>query len=251
MLTQIDLWIAYQERGDLAARDLLVKEHLGLVYVIVKKLRGRFRGLMEREEMVSAGCLGLLTALRDFQRDRGLAFSTFAAPRIRGAILDEVRQLDPLTRHQRTKERSLSQARKEAEQRLGHRATPRDVADRAGIDLNTYWRWRQSIESATPLPLESEDTAEPGGVRIDHLVNEEPEIEDRLVQESEVRRLKILISTLNERERTVMALYYLEDLTLRQIGEALDLSDCRVSQIRARALFQLRKMLESSERIAA
>lgn len=246
-----DLWTAYQERGDLAARDLLVNEHLGLVHSISRKLKRSFRCQMELDEMVSAGCLGLLGALRDFQRDRGLAFSTFAAFRIRGAILDEARRDDPLTRPLRTKQRTLAQARHEVEQRCGRRATPQEVADHAGIDLNTYWAWSQRVEEAIPLPLERQRSSDEDGFRIEYAASTEPEVEDRLDRESDFQRLRMLLPMLDEQERVVMTLYYLENLNLRQIGDVLQLTESRISQVRAKAIARLRVMMNSSERMAA
>src|SRR6195952_4158016 len=138
-------WAAFAN-GDLAARDVLLTENLSLVHHVARQLERKLSNELDHDELVSAGTLGLMAAMTSFDPARGLAFSTFAVPRIRGAILDELRRQDHVPRSVRRKRRELSQAR-ETLMRVHGRA-PRDteVAMHLGVDVETLWRWESDIE---------------------------------------------------------------------------------------------------------
>src|SRR5688500_8282396 len=136
-----DIWRAYT-RGDAAARERLLGEHLGLVHFVARQIARGISVEADFDELVSAGTIGLVNALESFDLGRGLAFSTFAAPRIRGAILDELRRQDHVPRSVRRKARDIGAAR-DALTRLHKRAPDdREVAEHLGVDLETLWRWQ-------------------------------------------------------------------------------------------------------------
>lgn len=235
-----DLWRAYAS-GDSAARERLLTDHLGLVHFVARQVARGISVEADFDELVSAGTIGLMNALESFDTGRGLAFSTFAAPRIRGAILDELRRQDHVPRSIRRKARDLNGAREALTRVLGRTPDERETADHMGVDLETLWRWEGEIEGAVHLPLDR-----PAGERgapgpLDLLPGEDDGgIEDAITHEQEVELLRDAIMRLKEQERVVLSLYYFEDLKLHEIATVLSLTESRVSQIRTKAISRLR-----------
>lgn len=239
-------WIAAAQ-GNVAARDALLAEHLNLVHFVARKLARSLSADADPDEMLSVGALGLMKALESFDPRRGLAFSTYAVPRIRGAILDEMRRQDHVPRSVRRKRRELSQAR-ESLMRINGRA-PRDaeVAMRIGIDVETLWRWESDIERTLQVSLSSHDadaddadgTLSP--VRYLRAAGDQPD--EGIQREEGLALLRQAISELKEQQRTVLSLHYFEDLNARAIANVLGVSESRVSQIRSKALAELRRIM--------
>ncbi|HEY7569655.1 MAG TPA: sigma-70 family RNA polymerase sigma factor [Gemmatimonadaceae bacterium] len=229
-----------------------VSQHLGLVYHVARSLI-RSRGItIELDELVSAGTLGLIEALANFDASRGLAFTTFAAPRIRGAMLDELRRLDHVPRSVRRRARAVAAATDSLTSELG--ATPDDsqLASRLGIDRETLWRWQHDGEAARAMPFDhSQDGSDGNDVAEQGLESLRSDVHDALTREQELVALQTAIRALGSRERTVLALYYYEELRLHQIAEVLGVTESRVSQIRARAIARLREQLVSLREVTA
>ncbi|MGH7579215.1 MAG: sigma-70 family RNA polymerase sigma factor [Gemmatimonadales bacterium] len=193
-----DLWRRYRDTADPGARRGLLELYLELVHHVAREMSRRTPAA-ELDDLVSAGTFGLTGALDSFDLTRGLAFSTYAVRRIRGAILDDLRSRDSVPRAVRVKARRLQVATTALERRLGRAPRPEEIAAQLDIDVSTYWRWREDTATRTDA-----------------------------------------IARLTREERTVMALYYYEELNQRQITEVLHLTEARVSQIRTRALERLR-----------
>jgi RNA polymerase sigma factor for flagellar operon FliA len=238
-----DTWRAYSG-GDDAARERLLAEHLGLVHFVARQVARGISVEADFDELVSAGTIGLVNALESFDTGRGLAFSTFAAPRIRGAILDELRRQDHVPRSVRRKAREIGAAR-EALTRL-HKRVPddREVAERLGVDLETLWRWEADVEGAVHVPLDRPAGDSTAPSPSETLAGDEGTgIEALLTHDQEVAVLREAIMGLKEQERTVLALYYFEELKLHEIAKVLELTESRVSQIRSKAIQRLRTQL--------
>ena len=238
-----ELWRAVAS-GDEAARERLLTEHLGLVHFVARQIARGISVEADFDELVSAGTIGLMNALESFDTERGLAFSTFAAPRIRGAILDELRRQDHVPRSVRRKARELGTAREALTRALGRQPEARELAEHLQIDLETLWRWQGEVESSVQLPLDRPPT-EGGAPSPSELLSDEEElgIEDVLTREQEVGVLREAILKLKEQERTVLALYYFEELKLHEIATVLELTESRVSQIRSKAILRLREQM--------
>jgi RNA polymerase sigma factor for flagellar operon FliA len=235
------LWQAFAN-GDEAARDRLLAEHLGLVHHVARQMSRTLAVKADFDELVSAGTIGLMTALDGFDPSRGLAFSTFAAPRIRGSILDELRRQDHVPRSIRRKAREIAAARESLMRLQGRPPGRHELAEHLGVDMDTLWRWESEIEGAHHMPLDrapgDNDTAPTPS---DVLSNETlPQIDDELNKEQEVAFLREAIMRLKEQERVVLSLYYFEELKLNEIAQILGLTESRVSQIRTKALGKLR-----------
>jgi RNA polymerase sigma factor FliA len=241
-------------RGDPLARERLLSEHLGLVHHVARQMSRSLSVEADFDELVSAGSLGLMNALDNFDSSRGLAFSTFAAPRIRGAILDELRRQDHVPRSIRRKTRDVSGAREELMRILGRTPDDREIAMHLDIDLGTLWRWQADIEGAVHVPLErsspDRDGRSPAPAGL--LASEtEHDIEERVNHLQEVEILRDAILELKDQERTVLSLYYLEELKLREIATVLELTESRVSQIRSKAIQRLRGMMMELREVPA
>jgi RNA polymerase sigma factor for flagellar operon FliA len=228
--------------GDTAARDRLVEEHLGLVYHALRQLEGAIPQDTDFEEYVSAGTMGLLSAIDHFDAARGHAFSTFAVPRIRGAILDELRRRGSVSRSARRKARDLTRAREELARELGRSPTDRELAERLEIDVETLWRWETDSVAGMTVPLDAASAGHDGDSPTLHelFALTEPTIEDELTHEQEVALVREALKQLTEQERTVIALYYYEELKLHEIAKVLGLTESRISQVRTKALGKLR-----------
>jgi RNA polymerase sigma factor FliA len=242
---QISLWHALAA-GDPAARDQLLREHLGLVHHVARQMSKTLAVKADFDELVSSGSIGLMSALEAFDVTRGLAFSTFAAPRIRGAILDELRRQDHVPRSIRRKTREISQARETLGRVLGRAPSDKEVAENLGVDLPTLWKWRSDVEGAHHVPLDRSpsETETLAPTPIEVLADEANDsVDDAINHQQEVHHLRDAILRLKEQERTVLSLYYFEELKLHEIADILKLTESRVSQIRSKALLKLRAEL--------
>ena len=234
--------------GSQTARDQLLTEHLGLVHHVARQLSRTLAAKADVDEMVSSGTMGLMGALESFDPQRGLAFSTFAAPRIRGAILDELRKQDHVPRSVRRKARELSHARETLQRIFGRPPEDNEMAEHLGVDRDTLWRWQADVESAVQVPLDRRmGDAESGATTPADLLADEShgDIEETLNHEQEVSLLREAILKLKDQERTVLSLYYFEELKLHEIASILKLTESRVSQIRSKALGRLKGELSS------
>jgi RNA polymerase sigma factor for flagellar operon FliA len=238
-----ELWKKYKETGSSEARSALLDQYLGLVHYSARELAAKIPQSVELEDLVSAGTLGLIQALEGFDVSRGLVFSTYAMQRIRGAMLDDLRSRDWVPRTARSRARKLAETTARLEAHLGRPPTHNELAAVLEVDMDTYWRqWVDGDRSQTiPLDSSTADSA-PGSMRLDEIISD-PEAEDpssKISHDEDLACLREAIAVLPQKERIVLALYYYENLNLRQIGEVLHLTESRVSQIRSKALSRLR-----------
>jgi RNA polymerase sigma factor FliA len=240
------LWTRYRSAGDPDARAQLLTRHLGLVHHVAREVSRRIPSV-ELGELVSAGALGLMKALDSFDLSRGLAFSTYAVLRIRGAILDDLRSRDSTPRSVRVKRRRIESVAAALEGELDRAPSAKEVADRLEIDLATYWKWKDAVgsyaDADTPHPTKGRRISRDAENHADPSATSVPQ---RLVESEHVTEVRQLISRLPEQQRRVLALYYYEELNLRQVGEILHVSESRVSQIRSQALRRLKAEVSES-----
>ena len=242
------LWEHYRAHGDLAVRGELIDRYIGLVrhHAIAMSRRARE---VEIDELVSAGTVGLVQALEGYDPARGFAFSTYALPRIRGAMLDELRRRDWMPRTVRTRARRMEQARATLAHRLGRRPGESELAEALEIDVDTLRHWSAESGERTWIALDarrrnewSEDSAHEAIADPAHVP-----LDQELIDREALEGLRMAVDAMAERDRLVLTLSFYEELTLRQIGEVLRITESRVSQIRTRALLRLREALEARE----
>lgn len=213
-------------------QEEILTEHLPLVKRIALHLMARIPAGVELDDLLQAGMMGLLAAIRNFSPDHGASFTTYAGIRIRGAIFDELRRLNWAPRSIQQKVRKLAIATREVEARTGTHATSRVLADEMGLSIDEYHELVRETASSRLFGLE--DEGEEYGLK-----SESDPLE--LVHKEGFREaLAETINQLPERESLVMALYYQEELNLREIGEVLEVSESRVCQIHGQALNRVR-----------
>lgn len=239
------LWKRYRRSGDNAARTQLLDRYIGLVHHSAHQLVRRVSREIELEDLVGAGTVGLVQALEGFDPARGLAFSTYAMPRIRGAMLDELRSRDWMPRSIRARSRLVAQVRNDLQQSLGRQPSSEEIAQALQVDMPTFWKWQEETDARRMLPIDQPGHGEDGALTLSEsladLLAGDPS--DAMEEQERLAALREGFQQLSTRDRLVLTLYYFEELNLRQIGEVLHVSESRISQIRTRALQRLRLLL--------
>lgn len=217
-----------------------VERYLPLVKKIAYHLKGRLPSSVFVEDLIQSGVIGLIEALQKYNANQGASFETYAGIRIRGAMLDEIRKGDWTPRSVHRKSREVSEAMGNVEMRLGREAHDSEVAEELGITLQEYHQILQDTCGASLLSIDEPDQEDLSEDQIDsHVKSPLREVTDERFQQA----LAQTIAELPEKEKLVMALYYDEELNLKEIGEVLDVSESRVSQIHSQAIKRIRSRL--------
>ncbi|MBD3390426.1 MAG: FliA/WhiG family RNA polymerase sigma factor [Chitinivibrionales bacterium] len=242
------LWKEYKETGSKVAKDKLLVEYAHLVKYIVYRLAVNLPQTVDRDDLISAGILGLIKSVETFEPERGFKFETYAGHKIRGAVLDELRALDWVPRSIRQKSRELQRTFAKLENELGRMPYDDEVCEELGISTKEYGDLLSDVAPTTLISLEesmpdrSTDSKE---IRVIDTI-EDPGSQNPLRELgfNEVKAiLKDTIANLPEKEKLVVALYHYEELTLKEIGVVLNISESRVSQIHSKAILKLRGRL--------
>lgn len=233
------LWARYREEGDTQARDQLVDRYIGLVHHAAREVAPRVRDAVALEELVSAGSLGLMQAMEGFDIERGLAFSTFAMRRIRGAILDELRARDPLSRSDRAHVKKMDHAVSELEQQLGRAPRTNEIASYLGVEHETVMQLKRRTAVVASVSLEGE----PGGIALaDRLGHGGAQaVHATLDTQERAELVRSALDALPPRERLILSRSYFEEHPLREIASELGVTESRVCQLRAQAISRLRR----------
>jgi RNA polymerase sigma factor FliA len=242
-----DLWRRYKQDDDDQARERLVVAYSPLVKFIAGRMASSLPSHVDEADLVSYGLLGLIGAIERFDLEREIKFETFAVARIKGAIIDELRSLDWVPRSVRSRARDIEKANAALEGELGRPPTDEEMAVKLEMDVDTFNDALLEIANSSILALDDLWTfADPDGgggqVSVLETIRDpgapDPETE---AQTGELKdQLADAIESLPERERLVVALYYYENLTLREIGEVLGVTESRVSQLHTKAVLALR-----------
>jgi RNA polymerase sigma factor for flagellar operon FliA len=234
-------WEAWHVSQEHTAREWLVVHYASLVKFVAGRLGAGLPRSVDTGDLVSAGVFGLMNAIDRFDPEQGAKFETYAIPRIRGAILDGLRSLDWVPRSVRSRSRQIQDAIAELEHQLGRTPTDEEIAAELQIEVVELEKWLADVAAGSVGPLDhvamdstpshSDAQTQPGSA----------------LEEGELREaMRAEISKLPEREQAVLVLYYDDGLTLAEIGDALGVTESRISQIHAKAVLQLRSRLAAS-----
>ena len=227
-------------------RDEMLDAHMPLVRLVAERIHRRLPPGVDLESLIHSGVVGLLEALQRYDDRRGVAFQTYARYRIQGEIMEYLRSLDWVSRSVRSWGRKMGVARTRLAGRLGREASPEEMASELDVPLAEYYRFDQKVSEATLLSLEDLTLAsgEEWSKTQEELGTQAfPDPFAAVEGKDLVEKLASAIETLPERERLVVTLYYHEELTLREIGEILSLTEGRICQIHAQAVTRLQHAL--------
>jgi RNA polymerase sigma factor for flagellar operon FliA len=239
-----ELWSRYLRGRERAAYDRLVEHYLPLVKVVAGRLALHLPGSVREEDLYSAGCVGLLSAVENFDPARDVRFETYALSRIRGAMLDELRATDVLTRAVRERAGKIRQAERRLRQE-DRELSPETVADAAGLTLDEMCETERALSMASWASLDDEADDE-GHSAASLVVDESAERPPETIERQEL--LGLLRGALSDKDRLLIVLYYHEELTLREIGDILGVSESRVSQMHTEMIKRLHYKLEVAGR---
>jgi RNA polymerase sigma factor for flagellar operon FliA len=227
-----------------AEREQLILEHLPQVRLIARKIHERLPDCVCLEDLVSTGIVGLINAIDRYDPSVNVKLKTYAEYKIRGAILDSLRGLDWAPRQKRRRSRLIEAAILDLEHRFRRSPSEDEIATELGIDLAEYHAWIGDIRSLTIGSLEGSASEEGGRDLLRFLASPSDEWPDRILERSDLRRILVeTLTRLPQVERTVLSLYYLEELTLREIAKIVGLHESRVSQLKTQAILRLRATL--------
>ena len=243
MTTSPETWRAYRRSKDRALRDEIVEADLALVKRAAARIASRLPKHLRLDDLYSAGLVGYLAAVEDYDPERGVPFSAYAVHRVRGAIFDELRRLDWVPRGVRDRIRHTERAIATLYQRLDRQPTDEEIARELGVDVEAY---RSGLADGVTL-VSLSATAAPdgeGAALVDYVRDTQVADPLRALAEEERRGvLGGLVDTLPPRERQVLALYYHEELTMREVGTVLGVTESRVSQLHSSAVHRLTVLL--------
>jgi RNA polymerase sigma factor FliA len=229
-------------------RSQIIRDHLYLVDILVGRMVTQVPSFMNKDDMKSAGMLGLLDAANKFDPGKNILFKTFAEYRIRGAILDEMRKLDWFSRSLRDKQNRIGKTIVELELQLGRDPEDHEVAQAMKLSLEDYRSMLGEVSHLGCVSLnETLDNSNEGSSFLDSLMDERDDISPGARIEGQQLAAKVadVLAQLSEKERLVISLYYYEELTQKEIAEILELSEGRVSQLHSQALIKLKSKLEA------
>lgn len=241
-------WEKVHDVQDTKAREYLILHYTYLVKYIVDRMMINLPAHIERDDMVSYGIIGLIDAIEKYDINAGVKFETYAPLRIQGAIKDALRALDWVPRSLRHKAKKLEKAYEKLESEFGRKAVDEEIASYLGIELNEFYELLSQLSYATILSLdESFEDHERDAATLMETVkdNEENNPGKEMEQNEEKYILAQAVDGLSEKEKMVVALYYFEELTLKEIGKVMNLSESRISQIHTKAVFHLRGKLNT------
>ncbi|HEX2178500.1 MAG TPA: FliA/WhiG family RNA polymerase sigma factor [Actinomycetota bacterium] len=248
-----ELWAEYKSTGSPRARDELIVHYAPLVKYVAARVAIGLPNNVDQEDLASSGIVGLMEAVSKFDPDRGFKFESYAAARIRGAIIDDLRSLDWVPRSVRSQARKVEETLSKLQDKLGRTPTDEEVAEEMGVTVRKlraiYSRVSTILFVSLDRLLSVGDKGDSGMSLVDTLVDTKAEDPLAAVEEREMKEfLKKAIAGLPERERTAITLYYYEGLSLAEISQVVGVSQARISQMNAKSVMTFRSLLNKGSR---
>lgn len=246
-MSEDELWLLYKRTRDPAIRDAFIRQYAPLVKYVAGKVAASMPNSVEFDDLVGFGVFGLLDAIDKFDPEKNVKFKTYAVTRIRGAIFDELRSIDWVPRSVRQKTKEIEEAVVGLEAKLGRPASDQEIASSLGMSEDELLKTMLKISGTSVLSLNdvwySGDDADK--ISIGESIESPSSLNpDASVEREEIKRVIVhAINELPEKEKKVLVLYYYEDLTLKEIGQVLEVTESRVSQLHTKAILRLRAKL--------
>jgi RNA polymerase sigma factor for flagellar operon FliA len=238
-------YLENQSEDNTEEREKLILEHLPQVRLIARRIHDRLPETVSLEDLVSTGVVGLISAIDRYDPSHGVKLKTYAEYKIRGAILDSLRGLDWAPRQQRRRSKQIEAAIADLEQRLHRAPVEEEIAAELGIELAEYHEWLSEIRGLNLGSLESHPVEEDGRELLRFVADSEDAWPSNLLERAELKRLLAqAIARMPAIERTVLGLYFQDEMTLREIATIVDLHESRVSQLKSQAIARLRSFLQ-------
>ena len=235
------LWIKYKKNGDVRLRNYLIEHYSQLVNRVVNRIASRYSNYIDIDDLISYGIFGLIDAIEKFDIEKGIKFESYASFRIRGAIIDQIREQDWIPRSLRNKAKEVEKTMEKLEMKLGRQVEDDELANHMGISVEDLHRLLGQVHSFSVMSLDDQILEIAGSTT---LANDNNTPEEQTMIEELKRLLSEFIDTLPEKEKMVINLYYFEELTLKEIGMIIGVSESRVSQLHSKALIKLKNMLK-------
>jgi RNA polymerase sigma factor FliA len=246
-MTEESLWDEYKVSKEPRIRDMFVRQYAPLVKYVAGKVAIGMPHNVEFDDLVGFGVFGLFDAIEKFDPDKHVKFKTYAVTRIRGAIFDELRSIDWVPRSVRQKAREVEDTIRRLETSLGRAASDKEISDAMGISVSEFQKLTLKISGTSVLSLNDvwytgEDSDK---VSIVESIESPQSLNpDTIVEKEEIKRVIMdAIHELPDKEKKVLVLYYYEDLTLKEIGKVLEVTESRISQLHTKAIMRLRSKL--------
>jgi RNA polymerase sigma factor for flagellar operon FliA len=244
-----EVWKEYKKIGSEELRNRLIEEYLDLVRYTAERMHMRLPGEVDVEDLMSAGLFGLMDAIDAFDLTRGVKFETYCTQRIRGAIFDELRAMDWVPRLVRSRTAKVERARKALEMQLGRKATEKEISERLNVDAAEYEKLKKDSKPVGIVSLNRKwfETDSNKDVREIDVIKDTRQ--ENPVTELQRKDMKLLITKgLSRAERLIIVLYYYEQMTMKEIGITLDLSESRVSQMHSSILARLKAQMQHRDK---
>jgi RNA polymerase sigma factor for flagellar operon FliA len=245
-----DLWRRYKSNGDPRSRERLVVAYSPLVKYVSGRMASGLPAHVDEADLISYGLVGLISAIERFDLSREIKFETYAITRIKGAIIDELRSLDWVPRSVRARAREIERANAKLEHKLHRAPTDEEMASELGMGVQEFQDALLQISNSTIAALDElwsvSDSSGDSVSLLDTLTDDRSPDPATVMDQTDLKdRVADAIARLPEREKLVVALYYYENLTLREIGEVLGVTESRVSQLHTKAVLRLKSALQN------
>lgn len=240
-MTINDIWERYKKNSDLSSKQQLIEEYISLVKIVAGRMYNFYGGNVEFEELIGFGVFGLIDAIDKFDISRELKFETYAQIRIRGSIIDSLRKLDWVPRSLRKKSKEYEQAIQKLENRLSRKITDEDLANALEVKVEEVQKTLGEISTFNLVSFE-ELLSSKGDYYLSNPSIGTPE--DNFTDKEIKNVLKQSIDVLQKKEKLVISMYYFDELTYKEIGDVLELSESRISQIHSKAILRMKNSLE-------
>ncbi len=240
-----EVWRRFKARGDRSLRNILMENYLPIVKYNAERIGTKLPDEIDPDDLMSAGIFGLMDAIEAYDLSRGVKFETYCAPRIRGAILDELRAMDWVPRLVRSRAHNLERVARELQSLLGRAPSEAEIAKRLELTRSEFDKLVRDATAVTQVSLSrkySETDSNKDVCEIDVIEDKRGKNPILEIQQKDLKEL--ITRGLTRAERLILILYYYEEMTMKEIGMTLDLSESRVSQMHSAILIRLKEQLE-------